>query len=443
MNALFLLSLLSLIPIIYPLRKFWKRDDINFFDLLIIFNSLHFAFTPLTHYSGGTYMTDLVIIESLIYASYIGILYYFDISWTKRKGQNRNNIINISLFLKKIDTIHFNTAAKALVFLSLFYLVSYYLPRMSIAVRMEELTGAERSYEEGALAMAMGPLISILNVLLTIRVVTDWRKGYYTTWTLVALVIFYVFMFFMPRRAFLGELLCSIIVLYSIYRKTINKKFIMIGIGAGLFLWLVYFPFYNVFRWSPVKFDSKQPVESLVGIIEYGIDNYSLEKDDAAESSEKRTMGLYDAIYQLLKASPEPQYGSLTAEAVDVAIPRIFNPGKGNGSEEPLEKLTKQNNDIADSFLLLGVGDFLLFGGIYAALLYIVIARLYSLYCNIFYKKLKVMIVPLFFIGYLITWAWNIENKVDGSLSVFFGSIFALLLMVIIEKSKCITIVKL
>ena len=150
-------------------------------------------------------------------------------------------------------------------------------------------------------------------------------------------------------------------------------------------------------RNSNFIFDSNHPIESLYGIVSNAVDNWNYRNTDesAAGATSNRSLGLYTALYDLIKNNPDPKNGELTYEAIDVSLPKVINPHKGDGPEPTLEKMTKRYIDQADSFLLHSYGELHYWGFIFAALLYLFIFCLYNAYSkiwqNIFQNHLQIL----------------------------------------------------
>ena len=149
-------------------------------------------------------------------------------------------------------------------------------------------------------------------------------------------------------------------------------------------------------------------------------------------------MGLYTALYDLIKNNPDPKVGELAYEAVDVALPKVINPNKGNGPEPTLEKMTRRYVDQEDSLLLHTYGEFHYCGFIFAALLYSFIFSLYNIYSNFWRKVIHVNFVPFYISFLMISLVWNVEGGVNSNFSWFFTSFVTLIAMYIIEHFKII-----
>lgn len=437
MSYLNLTCLITAIPALYPLFRMVKKKELNMFDLLILFSTLHFSVSPIKE---GEYanFTDFGVTNVFVfYFLFIYLLLVSDVIY-HRNNDKTNCIINITKYLQNFYEIRFGLIGKLLIGLCLLVMLVYYLPRATIVAASKDLGVV--SYEESSLTMAFGYMMKVAGFLLFLDFSYSIKNKKYSRINICYLLAYTAILLFFPRREFLSGLLQLLIAIYSVHRRFFSMKRILMFGALAAFLWGVYFPFYNVIRWNPVNFDSNHPVESLVSIVEYGIENYAANSADQLESSEQRSLGLYQAVYMLASRNITPQYGKVTLASIDVAIPKVLNPNKGSGSEGLLEQMTGAYVDIADSFMLLSYGEFGLLGGIYCCVLYLFFILLYSKYAKFYISVLSSRLVPIFVMFTLLDSLWNVEGKVESYISWFFGSAFTVILILIVEKKKAITV---
>lgn len=183
-------------------------------------------------------------------------------------------------------------------------------------------------------------------------------------------------------------------------------------------------------RFNSIRFDINQPISSLHQVINYSFDNYQNNIEFAEETTERRSLNLFYALYQIIKVNDSPLQGQLLIKAIDHAIPKIINPNKGEGSTILLENKTRLYQDQAESILLHAFADFNYLGGIYAILLYFLIFFLY----RIIYIFGTTIIRNKTFTGVIITYSiistsWNVEGNLDGRIA---NAIHILILITII-----------
>lgn len=244
----------------------------------------------------------------------------------------------------------------------------------------------------------------------------------------------------MPRRILVFSVLQFAIVFYALHRNKITKKSITYVLILFIGLYFIYFPFYNVIRWNNVSFNPRHPIESLSAIINYGLNNFSSRHIEAAQSTDERTLGLYQAIYNLFENCNEWGNGRLTLAAIDGAIPRVLNPNKGDGTERILEEMSKTYTDQADSILLEACGDFSSLGALYAVVLFGVLFWLYEKYSYLYYKLFRSYLIPTFIMFEMLSITWNIEGNIGGRIAFFFSSIFTIILLLILERYQIVVI---
>lgn len=285
-----------------------------------------------------------------------------------------------------------------------------------------------------------GAVWDLLGILFSLSLILSYKKKRFNKIDTIIAIAYFVMLIFFPRRVFLLGMLFLLVVLYSLYRKAITKKIIGLVVGFGMAFYLIYFPFYNVMRSSNFMFDAQHPVDSLVEIVSNAIDNWSYrDTDEKSEgASSNRSLGLYTALYDLIRYNPNMKLGELTYKSIDVALPKIINPNKGDGPEHILESMTRRYVDQADSFLLHTYGEFHYWGFVYAVILYVIFFTLYSTYAKIWKKLFHINLIPFYIAFLMVSLTWNVEGGVSGNISWFFGSFATLLAVLVIEKTKII-----
>lgn len=432
------LSIIALLPFIYPLRLLIKKRDLNLFDLVILFHTLNFVITPLK-YGGKLHLDDGIVFQEFIYYfSFIIAILALSMYWHK-KNENKINLINITKFIAQYQEIKVNLVGKVLLVVAIIVSLVFYLPRATYILHVEEL-GVEVDYQTKAAVSMWGAVWYLLGIIFSLSLVLSYKKKKINKFNLAMSIAYFLMLIFFPRRVFLLGMLFLIIVLYSIYREAITKKLLGMLAGFGIAFYLIYFPFYNIMRSSNFIFDSQHPIDSLVEIVSNAMDNWSYRdtNEDSAGSTSSRSLGLYTALYDLIRHNPDMKLGELTYESIDVALPKIINPNKGEGPEHVLEGMTKRYVDQADSFLLHAYGEIHYLGFLYTVFLYVLFFALYSAYANLWKKHLYSNLIPFYIAFLMVSLTWNVEGGVSGNFSWFFGSFVTLLLIWIIEKVKFI-----
>lgn len=426
--------IISSLFILYPLNKLRKWEDLNFYDLIIIFHTINFCFSPLIYlsYYDLCINDNTTIVFMLFYFLSILFIFIFDLISTNKS--NKNSIVNISYLIRlKYDIIEMNN--RFLLFLFLFssfsfvYLISNSSP-IFLNDRIDDIV--RKSYVESSLVTIVKFIYSLMYSI-TLICIAKYKVNNKKIPVLIYLVfiLFFLISFFLGRRIFLFYILYMMLVYYSILKKEI-KKYVVYFIMLISLIYFVLFPFYNIVR-STKLVDVDHPVNSIVNIVDYGIKNYNSGIFEAKESTNVRAVFLFSHLYEYIGNDHRPFYGYVLYNAIDHGIPQFMNPSKGSGTEELVSNASGKGWDIADSFLLDSYADFKILGSIIFALYYLFFLNVLSLILKCM-KKTDSKWVFLVFILTLVDVSYNVEMKVDGLFSLLFQLPIYILILCIIER---------
>lgn len=430
----FLMFIASLFAI-YPLSKFIRKDEINIFDLIILFHTLFFCFVPIvSDYSDFQWLQGFFFEEGIIfrvfifYTIFITCFLIIDLFWTKHY-KYRNSIINITYFIKTRPQIHVSWFFLLFLFVNLIISWVWYLPKASIFENLQEYSKTQ-GFINSPLFLFYGSIFILCFSFTLIIFLKEKLSPSKANILLFILIGFALIMIFFSRRKMLFYLILSFMVIYSIKRDFFSKKKIIMIFGLLCIIYKIYFPFYNVMRRSDVKFDRNNFTTSLIQTVKNAKNDFNSKKDAAATSSEGRALNLYYALYRIIKYDKLPNNGELFFIAIDHALPKLINPNKGNGTEVMLQEKMLCKTDQADSVLLLAYADFGLFvGGFYAFLLFALLIWIHWFIhvISISYFNYGSTISILLIIN-LISISWNVETKLDA----YFASLVVLPIMAIL-----------
>lgn len=419
---------------IYPLSKFIRKDEINIFDLIILFHTLFFCFVPIvSDYSDFKWLQGFFFEEGIIfrvfifYTIFITCFFITDLFWTKHY-KYRNSIINITYYIKTRPQIHVSWFFLFFLFVNLIISWVWYLPKESILENLQEYSKSQ-GFIRSPLYLFYGSIFILcfsFSLYLYLKEKLPLKKA---NILLIILVGFVLILLFLPRRALLFYLILSLIITYSIKRDFFSKKKIVMICVIVFMIFKIYFPFYNIMRSSDVKFDSNNFTTSLLQTVENAKNDFDSKKDAAARTSEGRALNLYYALYRIIKYDKFPNNGELFIIAIDHALPKLINPNKGKGTEEMLQEKMLCKTDQADSILLLAYADFGLFiGAFYAFLLFILLIWIHWFIHIISISFFNYgSIISILLIVNLLSISWNVETKLDA----YFASIVTLPIMAI------------
>ena len=426
----------NLLPLTIPLYKVYYRKDLNLFDFLMVFEAVFFLFIPL--------FKEIKSDDEILFRYFIIYTTFNYLSWSigylvDRLG--RDTMLNITRYLSRYKDFEINKTGQILLLLALIVIFAYYLPTQSLVLRFGQ-SRAVLSYSQSSIYLLLGAMNFIVSIIISLVIVFDFFNNRKNIFNIILFTFFIIIALLGVRRDLIFSLLVFFVIIYSVRRDLFNRKFIIILSCATSFLLLIYFPFYNIIRISPVIFDTNRPVESVIDIINYGIDNYDSKIDDASDSTDKRSLGLYNALYKACEKKPECQWGTITISFIEKAIPRFISPNKASveGGGDIITKSLGTNKDIADSVLLSGVCEFGAFGGFYAAFMFLFVFIMYSLYSRIIEICTSSVFVPVYIVFYLFNICWNVEVLMTSFFSWFFSSLPIIVILYMFEKYHLIEV---
>ena len=438
MFVLYIIFLTLLSPILYPLYKLYKKEDINIFDVLIIFISVFFIIIPLsqlevlvrTHFEFSKF--------AVFYSIFITPIIFINYWWTRERN-NFKSILNLTKFIRQFRELKLSKIYYIFLIIIFVYAVTFYIPRATIIVKLEN--SGVKTYQDSAAMMAFGNFFFLIGILLTFSFNFMIKTKIRDIKVIIFFSIYFILLIFFPRRTFVYFLLQFVLIFYSINRNLINKKFLTIAVVSAIGVYVIYFPFYNMMRNNSVTFNATNPIESLQKVFDEGIENSRNNSDDELKKQEDRSLGLIVALDRIMKNNQSSSYGGITKQAILWSTPSFFVNKKNElTSEKILELKSGTLNDQADSIFLLSYGDFGLFGGIYSVILYVFIFILYHYYAQFFNNSFNLNIVPIFILFSLFSLMWNVEGKLESALSWFFNSVFVIVTVFIFERVKIIAL---
>lgn len=439
MNLLQITSAILLASGIYPLCKFIRKQDVNMFDLLILFYCLNFGIIPITHSHSRIFSSDIVLTEFVVLGILIYSLLAFDLWWTKNKGSD-TNLVNISLCLRQTKGVIISKTGYLFILIILALEIAICIPYATLLARLDSnINVLDQNYSLRIIVTILNVTLSALCIILFMNYIINVRNRKATLLDFFPVLLCLLICAFFPRRVFIQHLLEFGLIYYSVCRHLINVRKIFIIALLSIFLFQVYFPFYNVMRNNNIQFRMDSPVASLIKIVDYGIHNYSSGKEDAAKSADKRSMNLYFSLYDLLRQRNYHQWGTITWMEIDVAIPKALNPDKGESSERKLELLTKHRTDQADSFILEACADIGLWGSLYCLIIHLAIFYLYNGYSKLLYWLSDCWLISIYIMFAIFDSCWNIEETLGGRISWFFSSATVLLSLYLLNTLRIIS----
>lgn len=431
--------IVSGLPMMYPISKLFRLKDITLLDLLALFTGMFFCIIPITSSDYVELIPEnlnIFIFYSFFSYSLLIVSLYLD------RCKSVSYYIRFLRFdIFDVNYLYIGKFGIAFIIVLFIVILLEYIPNASLTTRdldsISKYSYAQKSYQQilTIVHLLLGFLLSfIVNVKL---------KNRSNNILYIGLLIFFIVMSaFLRRRVLLFQILIFTIIFYKLNRNLINIRIVFTVSCLLGFIAYIWFPFFNVIRNNDIVYDSNRPINSLINVITYGIDNWDAKKEHAEEVTEGRSINVYDAVLNLAKYQSIPMLGEIIMLEIDVAIPQLLNPNKGVGSQGLIEKLTKKNKDIADSFFLEEYADFMILGGFSTIVLYLLVFLLYALFSYIATKMFHSLLLPMFLLVKCIDICWNVEITLGSVISFFFIGSIVFFIVFIIEKFKLIIVIK-
>ena len=445
MELIKILSLILLFPSFFVAKKLVTKKDLNFFDLLIIFNTLYFVIIPLKSNQIAFNSIGRLTTETSVSIFFYLLFFFLSCllaSYLVKK--NSDKPINITYYLNNYPNLKISLLFKSILIILPVFSITYYVPQVSYFTSFAAIqeTNLSASYEQSSILKFFATIFRFGLIISIVVFVQNLKKKHYDILNIISLILFLVNFLMLPRRELLEAFLFASVVFYATNRELINKKFITYALVFGCFMYFIYFPFYNIIRVSPIEFEIQEPISSINDIYDYGMSNFDQSNEDAAEMTDTRAINLYKAIYLVSSYDSDKDitWGQITLSAIDHAIPKVLNPSKGLGSEITLQDRQHITYDNADSILLLALADYSVLGSIVTIIFFLLIYSTWlfiSDFSEYFFERTTVSLYVVYSVFGL---AFATEQKLDAILADTIAFVIMILLIVIVHKLNLIKI---
>ena len=389
---IFISFVLATIVPLYTARKFLNHRDVSVFDVNIMAVYLYLILIPVYYYVKGN--KDAIEIlngphgtEALFVAtSFLFLLMLVDVINTSR-NKFKTSLLNLSYQCRKFYD-NFNSFQK----LHAILLVVYVLLNLSSVLFIGNKNGddlTDNNQEHLYLKTSTWQesldekLKTVYSVFLTttlicsiciIKKTKTARIKTASKFIIVAILISYMFV---SRTLLTNTIIFILIFLYSINRKKIKlltyaRIFVLFG-----FLFTVFFPLFQVFRFAKQIILTYDVNANIIDIFKESINN--IEKLDAfteaAAQSSGRSLGLF---WSLVQSLGHPNYYGWCF------YKSIFNllPGKesldSNVEFQLAVAYDGYGTDICDSVLMYSIADFGYLGVIFCFVYYFIFIKIYK-----------------------------------------------------------------
>lgn len=440
MDFVRIICLISCIPLVYPLKKLVRKQDINIWDLLLIFSTLMFAIIPFIsksesflYYRFEYISENEITLKVFIYLmSFFSLVLIIDRKWTTQRGDEDDNIINISLYIRHYQPIYVSKIFYVIILAILIISIFWYIPQKSIIVQLESNYGM--TYAESSALMIFAPIYSFAYALCAFIMFQNISKK--NALIIIYTITFFLLSLFLNRRTMLMHLIFIFLIIYSINIETFTYKKVFSYTLPFLFFVYIYFTFYNVVRYNKIHFNTNSPIESTINIVKDGLENWDSKKEEESSSTESRSLGLYVTLYKLVKYDPTPSYGELTLKSIDFALPSFINPNKGSGIQDELIIRCRENKDVSDSILFDSYGELHMGGFIFALLYYWLFFKFNIFVSKLFLRHGEGSLVGVYMLFCFFTVVWNVEVDMPNLISMTIHEIPILIILWILFKQR-------
>ncbi|MGY3213777.1 hypothetical protein [Mucilaginibacter sp. HD30] len=410
-NVFLILLLLTIIPIIYPLRKFLKRKDINIFDVLLIFSTLFYSLTPIK-----TLYIDLPELQSEYihdyYTPFIILCFHLlilviDVFFTN-KYSGKYSALNISTYIRYWDS---RVAVKPIYIPAIFILfVLFSVPLTNYSGMTEDsmdsnitagFGGGNVSFLERTELIFVYSVYPVL-ILLNYKYILDnkHKKTFkYKAISYISLTIGVICAFLATKSTFLNLFFFIAHYYYTVYKHSLKRKhFVRMFIIVLIFFAFV-LPMSQTFRLVKKNLAARSQVESFSQVVLATINMDSFMKSEIEAQLHvynKRTLGLYTALHWACTRSFRGN-GELTFMIFQYLVPQNLKISEANILGDTYQG---KGADIGESVLTWYVADWDWIGVIAAILHFVLMFFIWKYFCNVFrfiFKDNKIEFLLVYF----------------------------------------------
>lgn len=423
-----LLFILSAIPIYLPAKKIYGREDLNVFDIMIVFSLIYFWAIPVQdffinqlrpEYIGRTGTAIAIFI-------YMWILWFLACLYHKRK---RYPMFLLTNTLRKIKDVKLKDSFQwfALIYIlyMLFNITNYSgLDEDNLEGNNSFFYGSNLPFMLKIIAMSFKPFFPVLFIVIFS---SKPKKKIYKYLRTLNLILLFATILLGEKTFMVFNCFFLLFYFYSVKKETITNKHLLIGAVTLPLIFTVFFPLSQAFRLYKQTMVQESNVHDFAsvftGFISKGYDKDLIEK--AQKYKDGRSLNVYDALDWAASRTEYRGEGHLTTIVLSYIIPqKARNDGNIMG-----DKMMFKGADIGESVLAWYTLDWGVFLGPIIAILhnYLLIFCLYF-FIGFFNKFFKSSIYPILIYSYILQTAVSIEHNPSGDIrSIYTSNLFVAL----------------
>lgn len=423
----FQLFILAVIPSCISIIKVFKRENLNIYDITIIFSTLYFWAIPMQdflfnhlrpYYLDHTY----TIIALIIYMYGLQLLSLIC-------SHNKKSPLNIT---NKFYYIKIGNIKNSFLWFALIYIAFMFWNITNYSALSEDNLEANNSFFYGSNQGIFMRIISIsfktfFPVLFVILLEYKPTKILYRYLRLFNLFLLIASLLLGEKTFMVFNLIFLLIFLYSKHRHNISKRKIFIYLTLGIVFLSIFFPLSQAFRIykqnAVLNASTHSFIDVASGFINNGID---IETKNKVESyQDGRSLNLYDALDWASSRTNYRGNGQLTC----IVLRYIYPQRVGNDSNIMGDLMEGTGADIGESTLSWYVLDWDIILGPLAALLHTLLLYISIYYFGMFfYRYIKSPIYPLVIYSFLMRYAISIEHNPALDIKMFYNTYYLIII---------------
>lgn len=422
-----LLFIITVIPIAFSVIKVFRREDLNIFDITIIFSALYFWAIPLqdfifNHLRPFYLEHTSTVIALIIYMYGLGTL-------AKVCSLYKNSPLNIT---ERFSIIHIRKIKDSFQWFALIYITFMFWNITNYSALSESNIEGNNNFFYGTNQGFVMRIISLsfktfFPVIFLMLFENSPERLVYKILRKINLIILIASLLLGEKTFMVFNLTFLLLYLYSTRRyKLSNKKIIILSTVLIVFL-IAFFPLSQAFRLYKQKAVARTGghsfVEVVSGFITDGIDPNLENKVERYQKG--RSLNLYDALDWAATRTDYRGNGKLSSIVLRYIIPqKVGTDGNIMG-----DLMSGSGVDIGESTLSWYVLDWGIILGPIVALLHILLLYLAIYYFGmIFYRYIKSPIYPLVVYSFLMRFAISIEHNPALDIKMFYNTYYLVIL---------------
>lgn len=444
--------LFSLWPLIIIFDKIRKKRDLTAFDVVLTFNSIYYAFSPLvskakdfslTGYDSYVVTDENTVVTMAFYNIFTFLVALTSSLYDRSAFARGSNVVNLTVFLRNWYANFIVSNYKILLWWILLLVQLYYDFTILSWRNMYYATGVSvTQIRDASGLMKFLPDIGeslrvVLSVYLSVYIIKKKKTIGLNLIDKISIIVFLIRTFTLSRTFQIEMFLSCLLVAYSVSSKRLTLKHATYGLCAVLFLYLLVFPCLYYYR-SANAFYRMETGKNSFGLIKYDALQYASKRNFKVEnnSGSRKTF-----VYSILSKSvdyKDKNYGELTKVVLNHTLPSSLAFDKTTQNvlaEGVIQQKLSYNIDCADTMLLFANMDYgNVFGPFVAFGMLIALLGIWNKYYKIVTAFVRNDLVSLYFFYQILTYCERTEISADSYIGMLYHAIYVIVGFFVISK---------